>query len=263
MSFFEPGRLLVFAHRGGRDLGPENTLAAFDLGLAAGADGLEIDVHLSADGVPVVCHDATLTRTTDVEAPIAALTAAALHRVDAGYWFAQDGIHPFRGRGIGVPTLAETLARYPGARIIIELKRDDRAIGEAVARDVVAAAAQDRVCIAGAGRVGIAAAVAALPGVASSASAPEVRMALYRSRLGWPVSRVPYGGYQVPEYAGSTRVVTPRFIRHAHRAGLLVQVWTVNEEVDMRRLLAWGADALITDRPALARAVVDAVGGRR
>ncbi|NOT45660.1 MAG: glycerophosphodiester phosphodiesterase, partial [Acidobacteria bacterium] len=110
---------------------------------------------------------------------------------------------------------------------------------------------------------GIAAAVAALPGVASSASAPEVRMALYRSRLGWPVSRVRYGGYQVPEYAGSTQVVTPRFIRHAHRAGLLVQVWTVNEEVDMRRLLAWGADALITDRPALARAVVEATGGRR
>src|SRR4030095_4189244 len=91
VTFFGYSRPLVFAHRGGCVLGPENTLAAFDLGMAAGADGLEFDVHLSSDGIPVVHHDATLERTTNALGPIAARTAAELARVDAGYHFGSDG----------------------------------------------------------------------------------------------------------------------------------------------------------------------------
>ena len=96
-----------------------------------------------------------------------------------------------------------------------------------------------------------------MPDVATSAGRMEVRLALYRSWAGWPVSRVPYGGYQVPERSGTTRVASPRFIRHAHNAGLEVQVWTVDDEADMRRLLGWGADALISNRPDLAVRVRD------
>jgi glycerophosphoryl diester phosphodiesterase len=73
------------------------------------------------------------------------------------------------------------------------------------------------------------------------------------------VRRPPYGGYQVPEHAGALRVVSPRFVRHAHRAGLHVQVWTVDAEHDMKRLLGWGVDALISNRPDLAVQVRDAV----
>jgi glycerophosphoryl diester phosphodiesterase len=80
----------------------------------------------------------------------------------------------------------------------------------------------------------------------------EVRLALYRSWAGWPPARTAYGVYQVPEHAGTLRVVSQRFIRHAHRAGVEVQVWTIDEADDMRRLLAWGADALISNRPDLA-----------
>jgi glycerophosphoryl diester phosphodiesterase len=79
-----------------------------------------------------------------------------------------------------------------------------------------------------------------------------VRLALYRSWLRWPVRRAAYGGYQVPEKAGATRVVSPRFIRAAHRTGLKVQVWTVDVRIDMDRLLGWGVDALISNRPDLA-----------
>jgi glycerophosphoryl diester phosphodiesterase len=93
--------------------------------------------------------------------------------------------------------------------------------------------------------------------MASSASRTEVRLALYRSWAAWPVSRPAYGGYQVPEQAGTLRIVSPRFIRHAHRAGLDVQVWTVDEVDDMQRLLEWGADALISNRPDLAVTVRD------
>ena len=242
MPFFEADRPLVFAHRGGCALGPENTTIAFDRGLAAGADGLELDVHLSADGRVVVHHDETLDRTTNGSGPVAARTAAELARLDAG-------------EGAGVPALREVLRRYAAVPIIIELKVDTPAMGQAVAREIAEARATDRICVGGFGSRGVAAARAALPGLATSASHLEVRWALYRSWIGWPPRNVPYGGFQVPETAQGHRIVSPRFLRHMHAAGLKVQVWVVDEEADMRRLLGWGVDALISDRPDLAARV--------
>ena len=258
MHFLDGDGPLVFAHRGGAALGPENTIAAFDLGLQAGADGLELDVHLSADGVVVVHHDDRLDRTTDTTGPVAARTADELARVDAGARFVTaNGDAPFRGQGIGVPTLGEVLLRYRAVRIIVEMKVDTTAMGQAVAEAVRSAGAEDRVCVAGFGARSLAAARQALPGMATSACAPEVRLALYRSWIAWPVRRPPYCAYQVPERAGRTRIVSPRFIRHAHTAGVRVQVWTVDERSDMERLLDWGADALISNRPDLAVDVRD------
>jgi glycerophosphoryl diester phosphodiesterase len=227
--------------------------------MAAGADGLELDVRLSADGIVVVCHDETLDRTTNATGPAAARTAAELSRVDAGYHFVDGtGQHPFRGLGVGVPTLRDVLERYPDIPMIVEMKPDTVEMGRALAADVIAAHATDRICAAGYGTRCLGAAREALPAMASSASLSEVRLALYRSWVGCPPMRPPYGGYQVPEYAGSLRVVSRRFIRHAHRAGLEVQLWTIDEPADMERLLDWGAGALISNRPDLAVAVRDA-----
>ena len=258
MSFFDSTRPLVFAHRGGCALGPENTIATFDLGMASGADGLELDVHLSKDGVAVVCHDDTLERTTSGSGLVRGLTAAELAQVDAGCRFADaNGAYPFRGRGVGIPRLRDVLLRYPTARVIVEMKVDDAEMGRAVVEDVRAAGAADRVCAAGYGQRSIEAVRNALPDLATSASHPEVHVALYRSWIGWPVRRPPYGAYQVPERAGLIRVVSPRFVRHAHRAGTRVQVWTVDREADMRRLLQWGVDGLISNRPDVAVRVRD------
>jgi len=255
MSFFARPSPLVFAHRGGCALGPENTIAAFDAGLAAGADGLELDVHLTADRVLVVHHDATLDRTTSASGPLARLTAAELGRIPADREFAKTPRSGSAGdldSAVCIPTLAAVLARYPGVPIIIEMKADSVEMGEALAREVQHADAVDRVCAAGFGLHSLRAARRALPRMASSAAQPEVRLALYRSWARWPVTRVAYQGYQVPERAGATRVVSPRFIRDAHDAGLKVQIWTVDEEPDMRRFLEWGADALISNRPDVA-----------
>lgn len=252
MRFFDHPRPLVFAHRGGSALGPENTLAAFDRGMQAGADGLELDVQCSADGIVVVHHDLTLDRTTSATGLLAARTADDLARVDAGWHFAAGAAHPFRGQGIGVPTLREVLRRYPDVPVIIEMKVDSAEMGEAVAREVRLADAVDRVCAAGYGARSAAAARAALPEMACSACHQEVRLAVYRALVRWPVRRARYGGYQVPERNGRHRIVSPRFIRYAHDAAMKVQVWTVDEEPDMRRLLEWGADGLISNRPDLA-----------
>jgi glycerophosphoryl diester phosphodiesterase len=198
--------------------------------MALGADGLELDVHLSRDGVVVVHHDGTLQRTTRLRGPIAARTADELACVD-------------------VPTLATVLARYPDAPIIIELKVNTAAMAAAVIDVVRAAGAVHHVCLGSSGLRVLRAARALEPKIATSAAREEVRWALYRSWCHWPVSRVSYAGYQIPEWAGRTRVVSRPFIEQAHRAGLGVQVWTVDSEADAHRLLDWGVDALISDRP--------------
>jgi glycerophosphoryl diester phosphodiesterase len=238
---------LVFAHRGGAALRPENTILAFDHGMSLGADGLEFDVRLSRDGVVVVHHDATLERTTSGRGPVASHTADELARLDAGFHF--DG---YRGRTGGIPRLAEVLARYRDARCIIELKVNDPDLAHRTIDEVRAAGAVERVALGSFGTRVLRAARAREPRIPTGASREETRLALYRSWVRWPVRRPPYREFQVPELAGSTRVVSPRFVRDAHAAGVAVAVWTVDDQDDMRRLLSWGVDALISDRPDLA-----------
>jgi glycerophosphoryl diester phosphodiesterase len=224
-------------------------MAAFAAGLASGADGLELDVRLSRDGVVVVHHDRTLDRTTSAAGEVGHLTADELARVDAGCRFERDGGRPFANRGIGVPTLDDVLARHPSTRIIVELKVNTAELARAVVGLIRRRDAVERVCLAAFGLRVLRAARALEPAIATSAAREEVRWALYRSWCRWPVSRAPYAGYQVPERAGSTRIVSPRFVEYARRAGLAVQVWTVDSDADARRLLDWGVNALITDRP--------------
>ena len=241
----------MFAHRGGSALAPENTLAAFARGLAEGADGLELDVHLSRDGVVVVHHDRLLDRTTNLRGPIAGRTAKELATADAGYAFSPGTGFPFRGRGVGIPALVDVLGRCGDVPIIVELKVDTVQMARAVVDVARAAGAVDRICLGAFSRTVLRAARTLEPAMATSAAREEVRWALYRSWCRWPVTRVGYDGYQVPERAGRTRVVSPRFVAEAHRAGLGVQVWTVDTAEDAGRLLDWGVDGLITDRPDL------------
>jgi len=238
-------RPLVFAHRGGSKLAPENKMAAFDAGMAAGADGLELDVHLSRDGLVVVHHDRLLDRTTRGTGPLAARTAAELAALD-------------------VPLLRDVLARHHSARVIIELKESRAELARAVIQEVRRAGAADRVCLGSFSARVLRMARGIDPGIATSGGRMDVRMALYRSWIFMTPGRVRYQAFQVPELAGRTRVVSPRFVRLAHQAGLAVQVWTVDEPEDMRRLLDWGVDGIISDRPDVAARVVGewARGGR-
>jgi glycerophosphoryl diester phosphodiesterase len=247
--FFESPRPLVFAHRGGAALAPENTFAAFDQGLSLGADGLEIDVRLSRDAVVVVHHDETIERTTNRGGRVSDWDADELWKTDAGYRFGNQDTWPFRGLGHGVPRLHWVLSRYPGTRIIIDLKDDTAELARATIDVLRTANAFDRVCLGSFGRRPLQTVRQLAPSVATSASKEEVRWALYRSWVGWPASAPAYRGYQVPEFAGRRRVVSPRFISACHRAGLRVQVWTVDREDEARRFLRWGVDGLITDRP--------------
>jgi glycerophosphoryl diester phosphodiesterase len=210
-------------------------MAAFDRGLALGADGLELDVHLSRDEVVVVHHDRTLERTTNLAGPVANRTADELARADAGYFFRRPPKDP--------------VERYRDVPIVVELKVDRPEMARAVVDVVRRAGAVDRVCLGSFGRRVLREARRLEPAIATSAAREEVRWALYRSWCRWPATRVHYSGYQVPEWSGRTHVVSRRFVADSRAAGLGVQVWTVDAEADAGRLLDWGVDGLITDRP--------------
>ena len=257
----------MYAHRGGAALRPENTLAAFDHGLSLGADGLELDVRLSKDGVVVVHHDPTLERTTDGRGRVADHSSQDLARLDAGYHFQATGAgFAFRGQEIRIPTLASVLERYPDVPIIVELK-GETGDGTEVARrtvDIVRKAdAVARVSLGSFSGRALRAARRMEPGLRTGAAREETRWALYRSWVGWPLGRPRYQEFQVPERAGATTVVSRRFVEHAHKSGLAVKVWTVDEASDMTRLLDWGVDGIISDRPDVAVAVVNARASRR
>lgn len=243
-SALHASRPLVFAHRGGSKLGPENTLTAFDRGLAAGADGFELDVHLSRDGIVVVHHDRLLDRTTRGKGPLNERSVAELATLD-------------------VPTLREVLARYAHTRMIIELKEPGPALATAVVDEVRRAGAASTVCLGSFSGSALRSARTMAPDIATSGGRFEVRMALYRSWLNLSPGRVRYQAFQVPETSGVHRVVSPRFVKLAHKVGLAVQVWTVDEPDDMRRLLDWGVDGIISDRPDVAVEVVGEWVSRR
>ena len=256
-------RPLVYAHRGGAALAPENTLVAFDAGIAAGADGIELDVRLARDGVPVLMHDPTLERTTNADGPVEARTAAELAALDAGCRFARDGAFPFAGRGIGVPTLKAVFDRYRSTELMIELKSADPRLARSVVEEIHAARARQRVTV-GSFQKGALDAVRALdPAIRTGADMDDVRSGLDagpgRGLPGRPV----FEAFQVPEVYAGLRIVTPEFVARAHDAGVAVMVWIVNLEDDMRRLLDWGVDGLITDRPDLAVPLVHAWTGTR
>jgi glycerophosphoryl diester phosphodiesterase len=251
-------RPVVYAHRGGAGLAPENTMTAFDTGLAAGADGIELDVRLALDGVAVVIHDSTVDRTTDAVGLVDARTAGELAGLDAGCRFELDGAYPFRGHGIGVPSLRAVLERHQGVAVIIELKSPDPRLAKAVVGDIHAAGALGRATV-GSFQKGALDGVRALdPAIRTGADMDDVRSGLATAPGGDRLVKPAFDAFQVPELYAGTRVVTPEFIARAHEAGVTVMVWTVNQADQMRRLLDWGVDGLITDRPDIAVPLVRA-----
>ncbi|MDE3229445.1 MAG: glycerophosphodiester phosphodiesterase [Chloroflexota bacterium] len=259
-------RPLFFAHRGGSALAPENTLPAFENGVALGADALELDVHYTRDGEIVVFHDETLDRTTSGSGPLAALTLDELRRLDAGYHFTPDGgaTFPWRGKGVTVPTLREVYERFPQTRINIEMKVNDAEGERQLARLLLDNGWEDWTMVGsfhtdalrrfralGEGRL------------ATSASAGEVRGYLLRVLVRQTRSMRPqYDALQVPEVYSGIRVVSPTSIRLAHELGLDIHVWTVDDRPTMERLLDWGVDGLMSDRPDTLAEVYRARGWR-
>jgi glycerophosphoryl diester phosphodiesterase len=254
----DPAPMLI-AHRGGSLLAPENTLVAFRQAVDTwAADMIELDVRASADGHCVVIHDETVDRTTNGSGLVSTMTLAELQTLDAGHRFAGDGSFPFRARGVTIPTIDEVLESLPHTPLTIEVKTGaaQKPLFDAIARfgagdRIVAAGMYDRDRTMFSSWKG-----------AVSASMEQVKAffrfhALKLARF-WKLDA---DVVQVPEFHGSRRIVTQRFVTQLHAQGIPVHVWTVNHESDMQRLLDWSVDGIVSDRPdTLARVLHRNVG---
>jgi glycerophosphoryl diester phosphodiesterase len=253
------------AHRGGAKIAPENTSEGFRKGLEVGAGVIELDVHTTADGHVVVLHDPDVGRTTDGSGPVREMTLAEVKRLDAGYRFTPDGgaTYPHRGQGIRVPTLGEVYGEFSEVPINVEIKGERPGIEEAVSRVIEGSGAEGRTLVVSESTPTIRRfREASGGGVATAASSAELVSFWLLSRLGLGDPTPPYQALQGPETYKGLRIVTPGLVRAAHARGLRVDVWTVDEEPDMRRLLGLGVDGIMTDRPdVLARVLENAGGG--
>jgi glycerophosphoryl diester phosphodiesterase len=229
MSWLTADRPLIIGHRGASADAPENTLAAFALALEQGADGVELDVQLCADGVPVVMHDDTVDRTCDGAGRVSDLTLAELQLLSIA------GDHP-------IPTLDDVFALL-GRRALynVELKAlglSDGGLAAAVARVIAAHNVADRVLISSFSPFTVHAAQRAMPAGVPVALLRERRA----TRLAHALLRA---AADHPEY----RLVDEALMAWARRRGLRVNVWTLDDPAEARRLIRLGVHGIITNRP--------------
>ncbi|MGD1999128.1 MAG: glycerophosphodiester phosphodiesterase [Desulfobacterales bacterium] len=250
--YFAATGFQVIAHRGGRGLGPENTLAAFRRSMAAGADVLEMDVRTTADGHLVVLHDATVDRTTDGSGAVNEMTLAQLKTLDAGYrWTADQGrSFPFRGRGITVPSLSEVLAAFADTPFITEIKEKQPEVSQPVCDLLHQHGQISRVLVASVHAGVLKRFRQVCPGAATSAGPSEALWFYLFGRAGLASLYSPaMQALQVPVTFIGLEVVTSQFVAAAHARNMTVAVWTVNAEETMRRLITAGVDGIMTDYP--------------
>lgn len=264
MRYLDGPRPRLFAHRGGARIAPENTIEAFAAGLAAGADRLEMDVHATRDGHVVVLHDPTIDRTTDGTGLVREMTLAELQRLDAGARFPGDGgDFPFHGRGVVVPTLAAVLEAFPGVPLNIEIKQDEPQIEHAVLDVLDRFGARAQVLLAAEESTIMARIRAAAPDVLTSFSAADVLEFVTAWHGGTLDAYRPPGiALQIPPSFGEVQLVTAESVAIAHRMGLEMHVWTIDDPAEMAALLDLGVDAIMTDVPPLAARLLQERGSR-
>lgn len=248
LLLLDPSRRPVIGHRGNRAFAPENTIPSFLEAVALGADAVEFDLHLSADGVPVVMHDDTLERTTDGTGAVREHTVGELQRLDAGAQFTLDDgqTFPWRGRGVRVPTLEETLAALPSDfPLILEMKSVE--VAAPALRTLTRTSALERVLIGSFFDDALAPfARAGVPVTAASNTLARLYLpALMRRR---PAS-LPFQALCLPRRHRGLPLPVRGYSQMMRAAGGPTHVWTINDPAVARRLWAAGVNGIISDDP--------------
>jgi len=245
---------LVIAHQGGDRLWPGNTLYAFEQAAALGVDVLEMDLHITKDGVLVINHDETVDRTTDGTGNIEDMTLSEIKALDAGYdWSNDEGqTFPYRGMGITIPTLEEIFQAFPEHHMNIKIKITAGSLAVPFCDMIRAYGMQDKVLVASFHDERMQEFRQICPEVATSSARQEttVFVLLSKAFLGRFYSPSFYS-LQVPEESSGITVMTAQFIRAAHARNLRVEPWTIDDPEQMKLYLDWGVDGIITDRPDL------------
>ncbi len=243
----------IIAHRGAKACAPQNTIPSFERAVADLADGFETDVHLTKDGIPVICHNYDIDETSDGTGFIEKMTLEELRRFDFGSWYGEEF------RGTTIPTLDEFLAvaKKADIRVLnIEIKRPPSRLKELVEKTLTAVeeyGLTDRLIISSFS-------VQILRYVKQCAPAVPTGF-LYPSNnpsacypVVWPAAMVRFT--KCNAIHPLHKLVSAPLVKWAHKKGMVVNVWTVNEEEDIKRMLLLGVDGIITDNPAYVREVV-------
>jgi glycerophosphoryl diester phosphodiesterase len=259
-DFFSPPRPRIFGHRGAAGEFPENTMVSFEQAVRAGALYLELDVHMSRDGEIVVSHDERLTRTCGRDARIREMNWAEIQAADAGHMLTFDGgaTFPFRGRSIKVPRLIEVLGAFGGVNYVIEIKQTEPSLVSQLLATVDASGLRRGVLIASEFDEPMSAVRRLAPQIPTNFSYGEVAEFLQAMAEHRPDYEPRGAALQIPTQYQGWRLVTTESVEFAHRAGVELHVWTVNEESEMNQLLEYGVDGLISDFPARALGVARA-----
>ena len=266
-------RVLNYAHQGGAREGPSSTLFAMRQAVRAGAHALELDVHATADRQLVVCHDDTVDRTTDGTGRIAELTLSEVQSLDAAYWWVPGAVvdhaadpadYPLRSRApadaeLRVPTLDEVLDAFTDVYVNVDVKQTAPEVEpyEDLVVDALRAHGRgDDVIVASFHDVAVDAFSAQAPEVSTAAGLGAIASFYFALREGAELPPMRHHALQVPPSYEDVTVVDEAFVAAAHRCGLAVHVWTVDDADDMRRLIDLGVDGVMTDRPSVLTSVL-------
>ncbi len=251
------GGFLNIAHRGGGMLAPEETLVAYHNALAVGADVLEMDVRTTGDGVLVLLHDNSVDRTTDGTGVIASRTYAELLELDAGYRFTADGgeSYPYRGQGVVIPRFEDVLDEFPDQLVAIEIKEPDTV--DVVVAVIEATGSVDRVVVAGFADSAVLRTRALNPAILTALTLTEsfdlARLTDAEEARWSPPAWI----VQTPPDFGEI-IIDQSFVDRAHRVGVDIHLWTINDPDEMDAFLDMGVDGIMTDDPATLESLVDA-----
>jgi glycerophosphoryl diester phosphodiesterase len=243
--------------------------------LAAGADALELDVHATADGHLVVCHDETVDRTTNASGAIAAMTLAQLKQLDNAYWFVPgevvapgraEGDYVHRGKAPAEPafaiaTLDEVLEAFPGVYLNLDIKQTAPVVEPYEQRlaDLLRAHGRgDDVIVASFWDVATDAFSEIAPEIPISAGTLATAAFWEAVQKGEPAPLTRHVALQVPPSFQEHTIVDARFVERAHDHGLAVHVWTIDDPDEAAALVALGVDAIISDRPSLIASITAA-----
>ena len=243
---------LVIAHQGGDGLWPGNTLFAFEHAAAMGVDVIETDLRQTRDGVLVISHDESVDGKSNGVGRVADLTFAQLLKLDAAYnWSPEEGpTFPYRGKGITYISLEEVFKALPDMRFNIDMKQIDPPIYTELCELIRKYDMQDKVVAASFSHQNTVAFRKICPEVTSAGDETETRIFVFMNLayLG-PWFSPDFKTFQVPIKSSGITIITPHFVRAAHARNVRVDVWTIDESSEMKRLLDIGVDGIITDRP--------------
>ncbi|WP_064094352.1 glycerophosphodiester phosphodiesterase [Rossellomorea aquimaris] len=262
----ENNRPLVIAHQGGKHLAPGNTIPAFQKAVDLGVDVIETDIHITKDGYLVTIHDPTIDASTDGKGSVEDYTLKELQQMDAAFHF-QDlkGEYSYRGKGVYIPTLEEVFQRFPHTKVNIEIKDDNPSsrmdeISQKLMLLIEEYDMEDKVLVASFDQKIIrtfqkySKGIVATQGGRQEAKKFVILHKLFLRNLYKPNA----DAFQIPLQEGRVDLTHKDIINGAHRRGLHVHYWTVNDKSTMKRLLDAGADGIITDRPDLLIEVIEA-----